>query len=174
VTTVRLIVGVAAAICYAAGEAPWNYFGSTLFILSVFLDRADGVLARLSGQSSAWGHTYDLIADSVCNSTVFFGIGVGLRHGALGPWSVPLGLIAGVAVTLVFLMVLRVEDVAGARAGELRGRAGFDPDDAILVVPVAMIFDAGVPLIVAAAVGATLFATFFYSRFRETIRGQTH
>jgi hypothetical protein len=36
--------------------------------------------------------------------------------------------------------------------------AGFDPDDAMLVVPIAMVLGGGVPLIAAAAIGAPGFA----------------
>ena len=38
---------------------------------------------------------------------------------------------------------------------------GFDADDAMLAVPVAMLFGLGTPLVIAAALGASVFALAF-------------
>ena len=65
---------------------------------------------------------------------------------------------------------MQIEARQGARAAELGG-GGFDADDAVLVVPLAMALGGGVPLIVTAAAGAPAFAVFFYLRFRRKLRG---
>lgn len=147
-----------------------SYWASGLFVLAMLLDRADGILARLSGRTSAGGHTYDLIADSLSNSLAFVGIGIGLRDSELGLWAAPLGLIAGLSISAVLWLVMRAENQDGGRAAELEGAAGFDPDDAMLFVPLAMVLGWGVGLIVAAAVGATIFAVFFYWKFRSFLK----
>ena len=155
---------------FAVGKSDWMIAASVLFTVSMLLDRADGVLARLSGKTSTWGHRYDLIADSLCNSLAFVGIGIGLRESDLGTWSILLGIIAGAAVSAVLWLVMRAEERDGRRAAELGGQAGFDPDDALLFVPVFMLFGWGVYLITAAAIGASGFAVFFFWRFRSFIR----
>ena len=167
VTTLRLVTGLAAAASFAVGENQWDYIGSSLFAVSVLLDRADGILARISGKTSRSGHLYDLISDGLCTSAVFVGIGYGIRESALGAWGVPLGIVAGLAVAAILWLVLRAEGQEGERAAELKGAAGFDPDDAILLVPVFILFDAHVPLIVAAAIGASCFALYFFWKFRR-------
>jgi len=160
-TTVRLIAGVAAAAALAVGSPFWQQAGAGIFILSMLLDRADGDLARLTGRTSPGGHTYDLIADSLSNALFFAGLGIGLRGGEQGLWAVPLGMLAGGAVAAILWMVMRIEESDGARAAELGGFAGFDPDDAILIAPIAILLGMPEGLLLAAAIGAPAFALFF-------------
>jgi archaetidylinositol phosphate synthase len=162
-----LATGIAAAACFAVGENLYAMIGSGVFVLSMLLDRADGVLARLSGKTSPGGHKFDLIADTLSNALAFVGIGIGLRSSQLGELAIPLGTIAGIAIAAVFWLVMRAEEQAGSRAAELKGSAGFDPDDAMLAVPVAVLLGWGTELIVAAAFGASLFAIFFFFKFRR-------
>ena len=136
-------------------------------MLSLLLDRADGILARLTGKTSPGGHKFDLVADSLSNSLAFVGIGVGLRSSQLGELAIPLGIIAGLAISAVLWLVMRAEEQEGGRAAELDGTAGFDADDAMLAVPVAVLLGWGSQLIIAAAFGASLFAVFFFFKFRR-------
>lgn len=167
-TTLRLILGIGAAFLFAVGNSPAQYYGAGLFVVSMMIDRADGELARATGKSSPWGHSYDLISDAVCNALAFVGIGIGLRDsGAWGSWSVLLGVVAGLSVACVLWLVIKVEAVEGARAAEFGGTGGFDPDDAMLAVPVAVIFGWNHALLLAAAIGAPAFALFAWLRFRQ-------
>ncbi len=168
-TTARLLAGVVAAAMFAIGEEYWSQVGAGLFVLSMILDRADGDLARMTGKTSPFGHTYDLVADTLCNALAFAGIGLGLRHGELGGWAVALGSTAGLAVATVLLLVISAERRLGPRGGELAGAAGFDPDDAMLVVPAAVMLGFQKWLIFAAALGAPLFAAFMWWRIRSTL-----
>ena len=155
---------------FAVGQNDWIIAASVLFTVSMLLDRADGVLARLSDKTSPWGHRYDLIADSLCNALTFVGIGIGLRESDLGTWSILLGIIAGAAVSAVLWLVIRAEERDGRRAAELGDQAGCDPDDALLFVPVAMLLGWGMYLITVAAIGASIFAVFFFWKFRSFLR----
>ncbi len=166
-TTLRLATGIGAALLFGLGDQAYVYGGCGLFVLSLLLDRADGVLARLGGRTSPWGHRYDLIADGVSNALAFLGIGVGLRHGDLGLGSIPMGLVAGLSVTAILWLVMRAEERGGPRAAEMGGRGGFDPDDAMLFVPAAMALGWGQGMLVAAAVAAPCFAIFFFWKFRR-------
>lgn len=170
VTTARLVVGLSAAACLAIGTPAWRLLGAALFVVSFVLDRADGDLARLTGQTSPGGHTYDLVSDSVCNALTFVGLGLGLTDSPLGLWAAPMGLAAGAAVAAILLLVMRMESLAGARSAELKGFAGFDPDDAVLFVPLAIALGAAEGLLIAAAVGAPAFALFFFLLFRRKLR----
>jgi phosphatidylserine synthase len=160
-TTLRLATGLAAAGALAVGASPWQHVGAALFVVSLVLDRADGELARLAGKTTPWGHAYDLIADATADALVFVGLGVGLRESALGVWAIPMGVAAGAAVAAVFWLIMRIEAVEGQRAAELPSVAGFDVDDSILIVPVAVWLGGSVPLLVAATIGAPAFAVFF-------------
>ena len=50
-TTARLVIGLAACAAFAVGERSWDVAGGVLWIVSAFLDRADGELARLVSQA---------------------------------------------------------------------------------------------------------------------------
>ena len=165
-TTVRLALGLAAAGGLAFGLPD---LAGGLFVLSMLFDRADGDLARLSGRVSPSGHRYDLLADSVCNTLIFVGLGFGLRLGDYGPWAIGMGILAGISVAAILMMVLRIESSQGPRAAELGGLSGIDADDAMLTVPLALWFGLAEQLLVAAAIGAPVFAAFFLWRFRRQV-----
>jgi phosphatidylglycerophosphate synthase len=149
-TTLRLLTGIAAALAFAHGGAPWPAIGGAIFAVSFFLDRADGELARQTGQSSPGGHRYDLIADCTSNVVAFLGIGIGQMAvlGALGPL---LGALAGAGIGALFwqLNVLRLAELRPYSAWNDRFNA--DPDDAIIFVPVLVWCGAAVPALAAAA-----------------------
>lgn len=171
ITWIRLAGGVAAAWLMATGSPQGLSWGAGLFFVSFFLDRADGELARLSGKKSAFGHKLDLISDSLCNALAFLGLGLGLRGGPFDPWTLPLGLIAGLSVAAVFLLVTALEARGGERAGEVAGASGFDPDDGVLAVPFLIWFGQAELLLGLAAVGAPLFFVFLFYRRRRDLDG---
>lgn len=169
VTTTRLATGLASAVAIGTGIPLWQDIGAGIFVVSMLLDRADGDLARLTGKTSAAGHRYDMIADGVANAVVFFGLGFGLRDGAFGLLAIPMGLAAGVAVAAILRMAMWAEERKGARAAELPAFAGFDVDDAMVLVPLAVWFGELELLLKAATIGAPLFAVFFYWHVRRRL-----
>lgn len=170
VTTVRLVAGVGASMAVAHGSVEWANFGAVLFILSMLLDRADGDLARMTGRTSPGGHTYDLFADAFCNALIFVGLGIGLRAGEFGLWAIPMGMLAGAAVATILMLVIRIESLQGARAAEIGGIFGFDPDDAMLAIPLAILLGWSEGLLIAAVIGAPAFALFFLFLFRKLLK----
>lgn len=170
VTTLRLIFGLSASAACMAGGQTWIGIGGVLFLISMLLDRADGTLARLSGKKSSFGHRYDLVSDAVCNAIIFIGLGIGLRDGPLGGWSVLLGVSAGLAVGAVLLMVVVAERQQGERAAELPNLAGFDADDGMVLVPIALWLGWALPLLYLAASITPLFALLFAWRYRQFLR----
>ncbi len=170
VTTLRLAVGLAAAAALAHGDEAWRAWGAGLFILSFFLDRADGELARLTGKTSHWGHTYDLVSDALSNALAFLGLGVGLRAASFGAWAPLMGLVAGLSIAAILWLVIRLETLHGERAAELGAAAGFDPDDALLVMPVLIWLGLSDWLLAAACLGAPAFAVFMAVKFRAGLR----
>ena len=127
-----------------------------MLVVSLFLDRADGELARISGKMSRGGHVYDLIADGASNAAVFVGIGFGLLQAGNPSWVVFLGVFAGIAVAIAELLVMRLDSSGVRSSAELDGRWGVDPDDGMFVVPIAMFFGWAKPLLVLAALGGSI------------------
>jgi archaetidylinositol phosphate synthase len=163
-TTLRLVSGAAACALFAHGTSAGMAWGGGVWLLSAFLDRADGELARIGNMMSRGGHRYDYYADTVINAGFFVSIGVGLRHSWLGDWSIWLGLVSGVSMFLCSLFAewLELRSPPGTRA--YSGKWGFDPDDALyLMAPLAWLgWLSGI--LVGATVGAT--AMMFITGFR--------
>lgn len=173
VTTVRLATGLGAAAAFAAGSEVWLAWGGALFLVSMLLDRADGELARLAGTSSPWGKTYDLLADAVCNVVAFIGLGVGLSFGVLGAWAIALGAAAGTGIAVIFWLLVVIEERQGERASVQGSLLGFDADDAMLLVPLAIWLGAAQGLLIAAGAAAPAFAVLIFVIFRRVILDRT-
>jgi archaetidylinositol phosphate synthase len=170
ITTLRLTFGLAAAAAYAEGTPFWLNAGGFFFIISLLLDRADGILARLSGKMSKFGHYFDLISDSVCNATIFVGLGIGLRFGELGSWTILLGLMAGIAIVFILGVVMWAEGQKGQRAAELRSVAGFDAEDSTILIPIVVWLGGGLPLLYVSATVTPIFALYFIWLHRHMLR----
>lgn len=156
-TTIRLLLGLAAAAGLAAGVPAWADAGAWLFVVSNFVDHGDGELARLSGASSHFGHRYDLACDAVVHVLVFAALGYGLRA-VLGYWGWIGGIVAGVAVAFIFWWHLRMANRLGTQRAALPAAGLFEIEDVLYLFPLVTIFDIRVAFLVAALVGAPLFA----------------
>jgi archaetidylinositol phosphate synthase len=150
-TTGRLVFGLTAAVCFSVGETVWNVMGALTFIISMVLDRADGELARLSGKSSRFGAIYDLVTDAICNSALFIGLGVAAMNAGLGLWGIAMGIVAGISISIIFYAVIEVAASVDASAAAFNSFAGFDPDDAIIIVPIGALLGYGQLLLTLAA-----------------------
>lgn len=155
-TSVRLVSGLLAAACFALDATLWNWLGAALFLLSMLLDRADGELARLQSRCSRGGAFYDMVADAVCNTAVFLALGIAAQDRFPGHWSLVIAVIAGVSISLMFVQIIYTEVRAGQGAAKFSSRRGFDPDDALIIVPICIVAGYGDWLLIAAAICAPL------------------
>jgi phosphatidylglycerophosphate synthase len=164
-TTVRLIVGLGGVAAFAVGSYGWSNVGALLLVLSNFLDHTDGELARMSGKTSHIGHLYDLVSDALVHVLLFAAIGMGLSAGPLGFWAVPMGTLAGCAVSLIFWLRMRIEERLGKAGTRQPALGGFEVEDVLYLMPLASLSDALQPLLIAAAVGAPLFALWVIAEY---------
>ncbi len=172
-TTVRLCVGLAAAAAFLPGTYGWSNLAALLLVLSNFLDHTDGELARLSGKSSRIGHIYDLASDAVVTILLFvaMGAGIGANRGLLLSLSpTALGTAAGVAIALIFWLRMRIEDLGGKAASRQASMAGFETEDVLYLLPLVTLCNGTVPFLVAAAIGAPLFAVWVVFDYRRLVR----
>jgi archaetidylinositol phosphate synthase len=154
-TTLRLLTGFAACVGFALGTRSGMWWGGGLWLVSAFLDRADGELARIGNMMSPEGHRYDFLADVSVNTIFFVAIGFGLRNSWLGFWSIPLGLISGASILLASMFSEWLERGSPIGAKGIAGKWGFDPDDALyLMGPLAWLGWLS-PILVGTSVGAT-------------------
>jgi hypothetical protein len=150
ITTLRLVTGIAAAGAFAVGGGLWPAIGGAVFVFSMLLDRADGELARQTGQTSRFGYWYDIASDCVANMVAMLGIGIGLfdTMGLAGP---VLGAVAGAGIGALFWQLFGLQ-LAQPRGYEPWPGVIVDPDDALILVPILVWAGAAAPMIVAAAV----------------------
>jgi hypothetical protein len=95
VTTVSLLIGVAAAAAFATGERPGLVAGAVLLQIAFVTDCVDGQLARYTRQFSPLGGWLDSVFDRTKEYAVYAGLAIGAaRTGD------PLWLAAGAALSL--------------------------------------------------------------------------
>lgn len=135
-TTLRLLTGLSAAICFARAGGMLSA-GVGLAFLSAILDRADGELARQSGRSSRNGPRFDLLADCVATMAIFIGLGAGLVVPVGFPdWTgLLLGVSGAISVALIFVSLNGVQMESAKPIGRADASALVDPDDIMLVLP---------------------------------------
>lgn len=139
-TGLSMLLGVASAACFAAGELA---AGAALFYLSFTVDCMDGKIARLKGSGTSFGLWLDYVGDRVRVAGCAFGFAVG--EGDL--WA--LWLAAGIVVLDLFRYVngpqlLRVREASRDR---VRAATGGDPvfvEDVLLADPLADVRDGSV------------------------------
>ncbi len=172
-TTLRLIVGIAAALAFLPGTYGWSNVGALFLVLSNFLDHTDGELARLSGKTSKIGHLYDLASDAMVTILLFLAVGIGVGRKpelAFDVLPAALGAIAGCCIALIFYLRMRIEAAAGKSASKQGSLAGFETEDILYLLPLVTVCDAVAPLLAAAAIGAPLFAVRVVIDYRRVMR----
>ncbi|MDQ2693954.1 MAG: CDP-alcohol phosphatidyltransferase family protein [Pseudomonadota bacterium] len=165
ITTLSLAAGLGAGALFALG-GPAAHGGAVLYMLAALLDHADGEFARLTGKTSLFGHRYDQAAGAISYVALFAGIGIGLRD-ELGGWGLPLGIIAGVAVTLITTLRFELERRAGRNAIGQPTVAGFEIEDILYLIGPVTWLGGLPPFLVAAGIGAPLFAVWVVWEYRR-------
>jgi phosphatidylglycerophosphate synthase len=157
VTTFGVICGLVAGALFAQGEPMLANLAAPLFMVAVFTDHVDGEVARMTGRTSRFGHYYDHIAAATSYVVMFLGVGVGLRGGPLGDWSVLLGFLAGASVATIFSVRLGMERTHGKEITRQPSFAGFEPEDTLYIVGPVTWLGALQPFLLAAGIGTPVF-----------------
>jgi len=174
-TSLRLLIGMAAAAAFMPGSYAWSNLASLFLILSNFADHTDGELARISGKTSRAGHIYDLASDAAVTILLFIGmgIGVGAKSGiALQFPPLLLGAAAGCAIALIFFLRMRIEELAGKAATRQASLGGFETEDVLYLLPLVTLCNAVVPFLVTASICAPLFAIWVAIDYLRVVRRQ--
>ena len=168
-TGLRLAVGLGAFYCFCVGGYLYANLGALLFVLSHFLDHTDGELARLTGDSSVFGHYFDLCADALVNILLFVGLGAGLMQGGHGIHAVLLGGLAGLAVAAIFGLVhaLDAAEKRSLNAGDAGIKKIFlETEDILYLLPVVTLLKLDYYFLLLAGLGAPLFCVWVARQYR--------
>ena len=158
ITVIRLITGLLACAAFAS---KLNILGGIFWLISTFLDRADGELARISGKSTEWGHKFDYYCDTFITALFFIAIGINLRDNLSGYWSISLGICAalGVIFTEIYAEIIdQKKQSTGEKA--YPGIMGFDFDDILYLFAPIVWLNWHLPFLIGASIGAPAFAVF--------------
>lgn len=158
-TVLRLLTGLAACSAFAIGTHESNIWGGVLWIMSAFLDRADGELARVTGKMSEWGHKFDYFCDVTITALFFVSIGIGLRGSPIGHWTFIMGLSAAAGVVVAEILA-EIIDQSQKHTGEKAYPEfyGFDFDDVLYLFAPIVWLGWHYPFLIGASVGAPVFA----------------
>ncbi|MGF6662324.1 phosphatidylglycerophosphate synthase [Paraburkholderia atlantica] len=176
-TTLRLLIGVAGALCLAHGGFAWANAGALLIVLSNFVDHTDGELARVGGKSSRIGHFYDLACDALVTVMLFVGMGIGAGGAQIDALRLApgvLGAVAGVAVALIFFLRMRIEEMVGKAGTKQASVGGFETEDVLYLLPIVTLTSVVAPFVVVASIGAPLFAAWVVIDYWRVARRSVH
>lgn len=146
VTLLSFGFGVAAALLFASGDGALVHWAAAMSMLAVFTDHIDGELARMTGRTSAFGHTIDYVVGSANYTMLFIGIGWGLAGGlaealaggmTIGPgqhWYIALGFAAGLSNPLIVALRMTMERRFGAASVAHPAKGGFELEDFIYLI----------------------------------------
>jgi len=172
ITTLGLAIGLLGGVLYAYGGAA-AHLGAVCVVVALWLDHADGELARLTGRTSVLGHYYDLAVSVVILAATFVGIGIGVPPGPLDAWGPMLGVIAGLAVAVIFTLRQDLERRLGKTATRQPNLLGFEPEDVLYLLGPITWLGLLEPFLLAAVVGTPLFALrvlWQFARMRRVAR----
>lgn len=172
-TIATILVAFMGAIMLAQGSLFWANWGAGLFVLSRFLDHADGELARQKNMRSKLGYYLDYASGGLSYGALFICLGIGFRDSSLGFWAIILGstgAVASLGSVFTNLNIDKTNDNIDPEEGEAIGYpefAGFELEDGIyLLAPITW---SGwlYPFFVAASIGSTIYGLW---ALRELIR----
>jgi archaetidylinositol phosphate synthase len=172
-TTVRLVTGLVACALFVFGDSTADIWGGVFWLVSAFLDRADGELARIGGKTTSWGHTYDYVCDTLVNALFFVAIGVGLRDGMLGNYAIALGILAGGGIVVSNILSEAFERRLASGTRIYAGGGGFDFDDLLYLLGPAAWFGWLGPILIGASFGAPLMAAISAIKLYRLARRQS-
>jgi archaetidylinositol phosphate synthase len=169
-TTARLVTGLAACGLFALGRYDADIWGGILWVVSAFLDRADGELARIGGKTTSWGHAYDYACDTLVTALFFLAVGIGLSGGWLGDYAIVLGFLAGGGIVVSNILSEAFERRLASGLRIYNGGGGFDFDDLLyLLGPAAWLGWLG-PVLIGASIGAPVMALISAVKLRQLLR----
>jgi phosphatidylglycerophosphate synthase len=169
-TTLRLLTGLGACAALMMGTRQGDIWGGVLWVVSAFLDRADGELARVTGQMSPGGHAYDYACDVAVNALFFAAIGMGLRDSFLGLWAIPIGVVTAASIAAGSLLSEALEKRDGSGKKAYTGMAGFDFDDVLYLFGPFAWLGWLLPLLLGAAVGGPAVALLTWWRLARIVK----
>ena len=137
ITTLSLILGLAASVLFAWGEGSAPLWAAGLVTIARFIDHMDGELARQSGKTSPIGAMYDSLTGTACYGTMFLGMGYAEWRNGAGDWALFLAGGAMVFIVINMMLQFRVETWTGVAPDPYPQIDRIEAEDGIyLILPI--------------------------------------
>tara|TARA_E500000331_G_scaffold234566_1_gene224783 strand:- start:268 stop:891 length:624 start_codon:yes stop_codon:yes gene_type:complete len=137
ITTLSLILGLAASALFAWGEGSAPLWAAALVTVARFIDHMDGELARQSGKTSPIGAMYDSLTGTACYGTMFLGMGYAEWRNGASDWILLLAASAMLFIVINMLLQFRVETWSGTAPDPYPQIGRFEAEDGIyLILPI--------------------------------------
>jgi phosphatidylglycerophosphate synthase len=116
VSTVSLVIGLAAIWCFWQASAPYAAVGVICYAVACIVDHSDGELARLTFQESRFGARLDWAIDTLIHVGLVLAMAV---SAGAGPLAIAIGAVgaSGVALSALFALYLPREIAVGETVG---------------------------------------------------------
>jgi phosphatidylglycerophosphate synthase len=116
VSTVSLVIGLAAIWCFWRASAPYAAVGVICYAVACIVDHSDGELARLTFQESRFGARLDWAIDTLIHVGLVLAMAV---SAGAGPLAIAIGAVgaSGVALSALFALYLPREIAVGETVG---------------------------------------------------------
>ena len=105
ITWLSFALGMFAAAAFFFGGYAMGVAGAALLLVSIWVDGADGEVARIKFMESPGGGKLDIWCDNIVHVAVFFSIGAGLFHTTGQAHYLLLGSLAAAGSLAAFLML---------------------------------------------------------------------
>ena len=171
ITTVSLLLGLAAAGLFATGGTTAANWAAGLLILARFTDHMDGELARMADQASAFGHWYDYLVGGITYGALFLALGIGNSDGVLGAWAIPAGAFVAGFILLNMGLRMKMDRDYGSDTVGYPGVGGADLEDTVYLLGPITWFGALEYFFLLGCVGTLCFAGWTITTFVGRRRG---
>jgi phosphatidylglycerophosphate synthase len=137
ITTLSLILGLAASALFAWGDGAAPLWAAGLVTIARFIDHMDGELARQSGKVSTIGAMYDSMTGSACYATMFLGMGYAEWRHRADDWVLWFAVISTILIVMNMLLQTKVENWTGTAPDPYPQVGRFEAEDGIyLILPI--------------------------------------
>ncbi len=172
-TLITVVIAFGGARLLASGDRVYANWGASLFVLARFLDHFDGELARLKGMASKLGYYLDYAAGAGSYAALFLALGIGLREGFFGHWSIFIGAVGALAAFIsAFSNIALDRQTGGDETGDAAGYpgfAGFELEDGIYLLAPITWLGFLYAFFVAAGVGAAIYSLWTLVQWRRSV-----
>jgi len=158
VTIISLILGIASAAFFSHGAHTYTIIAGLFYFISTVFDQCDGEVARYKQMTSDFGKTFDIIVDSIVNTTITIGITIAIYKTNGSGLSIIAGLLAmtGIVISLLLTTYFSHENNNNTGTKEMLDRLN-NKDFFYIIMLASVIFNQMIWFLLIMAIGTNIY-----------------